>query len=223
MADPTPLGALTSTSDLTTYNLGSVVAPAAGLMVVCVCCRTGGGGVTLSSATIGGVAADIRVAGPSNQNGAAIITAVVAPGSNAVSVTWSGGALRCAAYCYLIESYASAVPDDTDIVTTGTGTTTVATLDYPTNGVGIYMQVAGGGVFSVSWSAASEDYDAVTESFLSLATANKIATGSGNTETTTTTSGTARRLLAAVWGPATGGGVAGAAYYRRKIQRAAAI
>lgn len=199
---------LTNTSDLTTYSMGNVTATQSCLLVVAVIGRVVGG-ATVSSVSIGGSAASLVVATTSAEIPMAMYAREVSSGSQAISVTFSTGSLRCIAIAWEVTDYNSATASDTDLNFTAGGssgsTSRNITLDFPTNGMAIYANAHSSGENTV-FGAATENIDTFVESALQIAGANKTASGAGNTETISWATTANASSVGAVWEPAAAGG-----------------
>lgn len=200
------LGFLSSTSDLTTYSLGTVSPASSGLLVVIALSRSGSS-ITITDISIGGVSSTLVVTGAADQNPGAMGALVVTAGTHAISVTHSAGAVRCGAACYLLTGYNSATPVSTSVNTGGIGLTSSAlALDYPAaGGIGLYGAIHTN-TNAHSWSAATSDHDTSVEAVVRMGSAHKTASGAGDSETVSWTTSATRTFLGAVWEPSAGGG-----------------
>lgn len=189
-------GSTPSTADATTYTFTNhaIGTAAADRLVVGVFnsndSSTGGSPMVLSSATIGGSAASVIVAGPgTDRTGSAIFALPVAAGTTStITVTLTQSAGRAALSVYAIYGLQSYTPFDFDGLE-GSGATGTLTPDVPENGVLIagFASTSGG---TTTWVGATEDYDAATESRnFGAASAAGLSAQTARTVSATTTSG----------------------------------
>lgn len=157
---------LGSTAGVTTYTFTDAAIGAADStrqVVVCVMQVTD---VlrTISSATIGGVAATIDVQqNASAQDSAGLIRAAVPTGTTAtIAITFSGQTTRCYCVVYSMLNAATGTPD-TDSHGGGSGVKTIA-LDIPANGLGLAAAGANhsSGISGFTWGGLTEDVDRAT-------------------------------------------------------------
>jgi len=144
----------------TTYTFsGADIGPAAADRIVVVVCQTEGG-ASLSSATIGGSSADIRVQSNNGNVVTAIITRLVTSGTTAdIVVTWNTSTLRCLIGVYSLTG-ATEVPVDTDAAAAASGTGQTLTVTIPANGCAINGDSHGSGTTPTTWGGSSAaDYD----------------------------------------------------------------
>lgn len=193
----------TTSNSSTNYDLGNVTVPADGLLVVGVSCRSDATPRSITGVSLGGGAADIVVTTEEATNASVIAAREVQAGDRNVTVTVSGSFVHnCAAHCYLLTGYLSATPVDTDVIKDDTTNPNSLTLDYPENGVGIYVANRDGSGALADWSAAAENFDSFVDTGRRVC-ANKTASGAGNEETVTFAAASdAWSFLGAVWEPA---------------------
>lgn len=157
-----------SGTNLTNYSFPSIAigtASAGRRVFVTVHYGAGSGGFTLSSATIGGVAATIHVdhgVGTSNFRAAAIISAIVPTGTTAtVAINFSGSVGRCGIGVWACTGLRGSAPTAT---TTSSVQPTTLSLTRPRNGI---VLAAWSAIVSstgnISWTNATERYDANNE------------------------------------------------------------
>lgn len=194
---------LASGTDTASYSLGNASPANDGLLVVVPLSR-GTSGATLSSVTIGGSAGTVWATDANGGNVVGIAGRVVSAGSQSIAVDYSASMSRCAAAVYLVRDYQSTTPYDTvTSISTASGTTLAVSLDYPAAGGRAIYGAAGLGTDAISWSAATENYDATTE--MRFAFANRAATGAAVSETMTVPFTLAMRMMVgASWEQSTG-------------------
>lgn len=136
----TSLGSLISGSDLSSYSLGNITVPRAGILVVFIGgARTGAGTRTVSSISIDGNSAAADIATAAANECAAIRGRVVAAGNIAVAAAFSGSMQGCGAWCWLIEGYVSATPRDSYAATPGSTSAAHQTImDYTSGDGGVF-------------------------------------------------------------------------------------
>lgn len=170
-----------STSDLATYtfvaqNIGTAAAERQ--IIVLVVGRKTGATTSISSMTVGGVAATIAVQrsnNVTNTNVAGIAIANVPTGTTGdVVVTFGAGMVRCGIGVWRADNLLSATASDTD---SSVANDPSVTLDVPNYGF-----IIGGGCTAAStgatWTGLNEKYDAVIESALTHSGASQeFATG----------------------------------------------
>lgn len=189
----------TDLSDLTTYTFTSIpIGTADTNRIVIVAIAIGGVARTVSSATIGGIAASIAGTTTGTTAGTGMIYAKVPTGTTAtISITLSGAANDCHIGVYRLVGQGSDTPFDTDAPAGGGTTTRTATLDVPAGGA--VVACMGNGGSNVAWTNATEDYDINTggNSFSSAAhqAYATLQTGLGVQCTS------CRAIVAASWGP----------------------
>lgn len=192
---------VSSGTDATSYNFGNVTAASDGVIVCVAMARSGSNG-EISTVSIGGTNGALHGGNTGANNFGVVATRAVSAGAHNITVTTSVTAVRCLVGVYLLTGYDSATPDDTDVGQSASATNRVLTLDYPSNGVGVY------GAFhsnanANSWSSATENNEVFLESNGQFAVAQKSASGAGNTETVSWTSATNEFGIGAVWGDST--------------------
>lgn len=187
----------TSTSDTNAYTFSTCdIGAASGTrLVAVVALARDTNPVALSSATIGGSAADIRVSSSTSAGraGAAIFARLVTTGTTAdIVVTWDEAVTNCVIYVFRIVGYASAVPSDTFVNSTAVGSTSrVYSIDTVSGGAVIGGQVgaADGGAKSIDVGAISSQEALESNRFVgwlyfpsSAATPNSITVSGSSTE-----------------------------------------
>lgn len=172
----------TSTADNTTYNFTSYAIGTASSTrrVIAVIYGDNGSntGRTVSSASIGDVSATINVQITHSSGGSgvvAIVSATVTAGTTAtISVTFSGGMNRAAAWAVAVDNLSSTTPTDT---ATATSTDPLsATIDWTSGGY-VIAGAMGNGNTTFTWSGVTEEVDGTFET----------ATASGGDLLTTST------------------------------------
>lgn len=159
------VGSNTISTDLTTYDFGNFVIPADGLVVVGIAGRSTSGSRTISSLTVGGVAADERLdtGDGANANPSGFYTIAKTAGTHNITLTWSGAMNRAGCFVWLLQNYNSAVPTDTDGLNTSvSGTSVTVTLDISAGGAAFYCGMSGPNE-DHTWSGATEREDVFTE------------------------------------------------------------
>ena len=123
---------------------------------------------TVSSATIGGIAATVRVQdglsdGSSNSVGAAIISAAVPTGTTGtIAITFSGSVNECAIGKYRVLNRTSIFNTASDALTDGFSPATSSTnINVGANGaiIAAYQLLDSGFGSNVTWGNINEDYD----------------------------------------------------------------
>ena len=129
-------------TDATTISFGNFVAPATGLLVALLTCH-GADSRTMSSVTIGGVAATLHAThGASGTRKAAIASRAVAAGTYDVSAVLSGTngtSPRNFCGCWLLTDYKSATPVFAQYNYAGSTTAISVTHDVPAYGAAFYQ------------------------------------------------------------------------------------
>jgi hypothetical protein len=198
------------TSNAITYTFNSVNfgTPAVGDLVVIVIGidNEESGDRSISSATIGGIAASIVATTTSNQACAIVTASGITATTGTVEITLSGAARRCNIASYLIKNPTSTTAFDFD-TEADSSTTDTAELDIPAGGVAIavgYSRATAGNSFSWSISAGSitENFDQIgTESSgrFSGALTNIQSTARNAAVITATHANSSSSLVAASW------------------------
>ena len=164
-----------------------------------------GSNQTVSSATIGGVAATIVVQAMSTTGsaGSALLIASVPSGTTAdVAVTFSGSVSRMSAATYRVVNLNSATAYATANDTEAASGEVTGSLNVPAGGFVVAVASTSDGA-SWSWTAGpTEDSDQYTEASLagSSASASYASAQTPLTVTATCASGTRASLVAASWG-----------------------
>lgn len=188
------LQAAADTANATIYtfssqNLGT--ADAARYIIIAIQARGTTAGLTVSSVTIGGVAATIsvqRTNSTSNYNVAALVIAAVPTGTTGdVVVTLSVEALRSAIKMYRAVGINSATASDTD---SSVATHPTCALDVPAGGFAIgcaCVAQGGGAAATTTWTGIAEDSDVVVETNFTTTSASQtfVAAQTGLTLTST--------------------------------------
>lgn len=157
----TYLGLLTLNGTQTTYSLGSVSAPRAGLLIVGAGSLSGGSiNRTLSSISIGGSAGTLHTSSGSVSQPTGMASRLVGAGSQAIAVTFSGSTTAgAAAAVWLLEGYASATPTASATSADNTSNTSESvTLAFPAGGAGAFFHFHWGDT-TTTWTNATEDVD----------------------------------------------------------------
>jgi hypothetical protein len=173
------LQAASSTTDTNAYtfaaqNLGAAD-PNRYIIVAAMARRAGVTAMTISSITVGGVAATIVVqlqANPTNTNIAGLAIAAVPDGTTGdVVVTFSQTMVRCGIALYRAVGISSATPTDT-------GSNAVDpisdTLNVLAGGFAIGCVIGGSGTTTVAWTNLTENYDANIESAITYSGASAV-------------------------------------------------
>lgn len=136
----TSLGSLVSGADASSYSLGNITVPRAGILVVFIGgARTGSGTRTVSSISIDGNSAAADIATSAANECAAIRGRVVAAGDIAVAAAFSGSMQGCGAWCWLVEEYVSATARDSYAATHGSTVDAHKTvMDYTSGDSGVF-------------------------------------------------------------------------------------
>ncbi len=154
------IGTTLDTSALATVTLTGVAigTPAPDRLVVAVVLGRDSSARTISSVTIGGVAATAAVTSPSQNNPTGIYYARVPAGATAdIVVTFSAATTRMAVAVYTLTGYRNAAPAAVD-QDYGSGTTLSVALARPRDAVVIAGSItSSAGTFA--WSGVTEDTD----------------------------------------------------------------
>lgn len=194
-----------SETDLTTYTFTAMtIGTAASDRRVHVIAFASNGGVTLSSATIGGVSATINVQAATASSGQmAIITANVPTGTTAdVALTWSAGQTRCGAMAW----YSTGLTSDAALAT-ASATTNGATMTLTgsvNGGFALGGAWANGGSSTCTWTGSpspTEDVDVLPPVMgtVMLTGARSSTTGASATMIATLTSFTQAGAISAAF------------------------
>ena len=133
-----------------------------GRLVVCAVHWALTGSTTLSSATIGGVAATIVAQCNGTNTGVAIIAAVVPTGTTAtVALTWAASVARGGIGLWRMVGQVSNTAYDFDNPAGGAQAVRTVTLDVPAGG-GVIVASEGDQSNATTWTNATERYDYVT-------------------------------------------------------------
>lgn len=173
--------------DRTTYTFtGVTIGTASSDRRVHVICFASNGGVTLSSATIGGVSATINTQAATGGSGQmAIITANVTSGTTAtVALTWSGSQTRCGISAY----YSTGLTSDASLAN-ASATTNGATMTLAgsvNGGFGIAGAWSNGGSSTTTWTGSpspTEDVDVLPPAggTVMISSAHAYSTGANQT------------------------------------------
>lgn len=195
---------------LTFSNFAIGAANAGRLVVACIAAFSGNTGVTLSSVTIGGIAATINVqettAGTGGDTIMSIIaTAAVPTGTTATVVVNFSASMSGNAVVYSMTGASGVAALDT--VTDEVGTPLNGTLDVVAGGVVIAnLHNIGVGSFPVTWTVVTKDYESNYASNNFNQSTASLLVGSTGTATPNVTMpvnpSTASVLAAASWAPA---------------------
>lgn len=171
----TYLQAATSTTDSSSYTFSSQnfgTASADRYLILTVAARKVGASTTLTSVTIGGVAATIvkqQTNNATNTNVVGIAIASVPMGATgSVVVNFGAGMLRCGIALYSATGINISAFESLSSIATDPA----ASLDIPVNGFGIGVATTGQNV-ATTWSGLDEDYDTVIESNSAFTGASK--------------------------------------------------
>lgn len=161
------------------------------------------GTVTLSSATIGGVAATIvlQAASSSVSNVALIIADVPTGTTGDVVLTLSGSTQRSVVGVYRVVDLTSSTAHATSNATSSTAGVITGSLNVPANGFAIAAACTADGS-AWTWTAPTEDYDQFPESNHAISTASASYVSAQTPLSVSTTCGTGTRsvLVVASWG-----------------------
>ena len=121
---------------------------------------------TLSSVTIGGVAATIVVQDDDDASAGIAIAAVPTGTTGDIVVTWSGSMFSCGIGVYRLTGLQSATASATASDVTITSDAVEASLEIPAGGCGIgyvYWLSSGTATRTASWTNLTENFDELTE------------------------------------------------------------
>ncbi len=142
-----------------TFSTQAVGTPASDRRVVVAVHGGVSGGTTLSSATIGGIAATIILQStPVGLTGAIIIASVPTGTTADVVLTWAAEIERCAVSVYRMVGASSGTASDTASDTTLSGDVLSVTLTIPPGGAAVAIAQGTDGT-SVTWAGLAEDTD----------------------------------------------------------------
>lgn len=183
---------LSSATNATSYNLGNVNMPSAGLAVVFHYADMSADFV-ISTCSIGGTNANIVRA----SQGCGMSYTVVSAGNNNITITFPSQAIRCAVGVWLITSYLSTTSTDhNDNFNAATASHGMA-LTIKSGGVAIWGNKHGN-TNVTSWANATEAFDGSVESSV-VVTGASYAAPSGTTRTATASwSGSAQSSIAGI-------------------------
>jgi len=160
-ATPVFEAATDDTVGATAYTFSSHdIGPAASDRIVVVVCHTEGASSALSSCTIGGTTAPIRIQSNNGNIVTAIASLLVTSGTTAdIVVTWDQATLRCTIGVYSLTG-AEETPVDTDFDAAASGTASNLTVTIPAEGAAINGDTHGTGTTATTWSGSSAaDYN----------------------------------------------------------------
>lgn len=199
----------TDTSAQTTYSFTSQAfgtAATGRIIAVAVRWRNGASDRSISSATIGGIAANVTNYVHGVPGGVGIIWAVVPTGTTGtVAITFSGNNANCAISIYSIYGAASSTPAyASSAFGSGTAATTSLTPSYSGSAFVVANGVAMAASLTTTWSGGvAEDDDASVSdagSSFSYSTANALMSAAAITATlSSTTTDSQRGLAVAAW------------------------
>lgn len=203
MPTATFLGVLSDPADLTTYALGSVLVPRAGLVVVGATGRNVSTGRTINSISIGGTGGALMATQSATVNPTALFGRRVGPGLQAISVAFDAGVSRCWAGCWLLENLNS----DTPFASSGGSSSTLSapmslSANIAADGVALYAVGAANTTSAtpspVGFSTTTTDSDTVLETAMRGAFATKRVRGAAITPHTETVTPTGADRISAV-------------------------
>lgn len=193
------LGANAITTDGAFYNHGNFNAPKPGLMIVVQCGGRENLNRSVSAISIGG-SNGILIAPAADDQVTTIGYRAVNAGNNAVTVSISGGELRCnVVNVFLLTGYRSATPADSGSASEWSASSRNLGLTIPSGGVALYGVASfatGGGI---SWSDATERYDQTVDSLLRISAASLQNVNGSHTETVTFNSSAEGAEVYACW------------------------
>ena len=181
---------LTDTVGATTYTFsGADIGTAASDRIVVVVCHTEGATAALSSITIGGSTADIRIQANNGNVVTAIATRLVTTGTTAdIVVTWDTATLRCVIGIYTVTG-ANETPVATDSAAAASGTASSLTVTIPADGCAINGDTHGTGSTPTTWGGSSAaDYNETPGTNTQMSGSLTPSTGSLRTDHNITTS-----------------------------------
>lgn len=195
----TYLGSNVITTDGSSFNHGNFNAPRAGLMVVVQCGGRENLVPEISSISIGGSNGTL-ITSPVDDQVTTIGYRAVSAGNNAVVCTFTGSTMRLnVVNVFLLTGYKSATPADSDSASEWSASSRNLGLTIPSGGVALYGVASfatGGGI---SWSSATERYDATVDSLLRIGVASLQNTYGSHTETVTFNSSNEGAEVYACW------------------------
>ena len=180
---------LTDLIDATTYTFsGADIGPAASDRIVVVTCHTESAIAALSSATIGGSAADIHVQSNNGNVVTSIISLLVTTGTTAdIVLTWDQETFRCIIGVWsLTGADATPVATDTDGAASGTGLSLTVTI--PAEGTAVSGDTHGSQATTTTWGGATVRFNDSPDSASHMSGADTPSTGSLRTDHNITTS-----------------------------------
>lgn len=133
---------------------------------LCIALILWGANIALSSVTIGGVSADVKVTvGPSGNASMAIAQAIVPTGTDAqVVATFAGTANRCGIALWTATGLENLDPTDTDGTQNSTNGSKSLTLDIRGGGICIAGGDKIGNTGAVAWTGATQRFNSTIES-----------------------------------------------------------
>lgn len=190
------------TSDLTTYTFSNrnIGQPSLDRLVIVLISSKGGAARTLSSVSINGSGATLHVNPAGDWHATGIASQIVTSGTTTnISVTFSGGVLKCAIWVWTLKNYKSATPFATGGVNAGAATNSNVSFNVPANGIALYCTHADNNT-TCTWSNAVDYYNQIVEGTrMSAAWLPTTAAISPNSVTATYGTSSGRSMAGASW------------------------